>query len=355
MQSTRILILSPHAGDDFLLAEAGSQGAELREDECIGDVVEGIYQALSCRHGVQVARCAVESARAIEQAVRFFRPTAVFNLCETFAGQSRLEATVPWLLERLGVSFTGSPDAALRLCLHKFDANQVLARHGVRVPRAMRITHLRQLEQIRLPVIVKPDREDGSVGIDASAVARTPAELKRAVQKIRDLFGQPPVVEEYIEGRELTVSLLGYPEVQPLPLGEIAFDAVLGDRPKILTYAAKWDPESVEYIGTRSVPAALAPMESRRYAALGRRAFEALGLRDYGRVDLRVDAQGQAYVIDVNPNCDLSPDGGFGRALGRAGFRYEEGIWEVLRGALSRNASTRSGSGEFQITHRARR
>src|SRR6185295_14568451 len=120
------------------------------------------------------------------------------------------------------------------------------------------------------------------------------------------------------------------------PIGEILFDDLPKRHPRILTYASKWKPDTVDSIGTPSVAAVLRPRDLRRVAAIGRRAFEVLGLRDYGRVDVRVNERGDPYVIDVNPNCDLSEGGGFALAASRAGLSYTDMVWEILRSALRR-------------------
>jgi D-alanine-D-alanine ligase len=131
-----------------------------------------------------------------------------------------------------------------------------------------------------------------------------------------------------------------------LPPGEIAFDGLPPGHPRILTFASKWDAESAACKGTVPVPAVLRPPELRRIAALGRRAFQVLGLRDYGRIDVRLDERGVPWVIDVNPNCDLSEHGGLALAAGRAGLSYAGLVWEILRSALRRRSdgSVLSGS-----------
>jgi D-alanine-D-alanine ligase len=163
------------------------------------------------------------------------------------------------------------------------------------------------------------------------------AALHARIDALLDTVG-PVVVQEYVEGREVACALLGFPEPKVLPLGEIAFDDALrdADMPNILTYASKWDPESLAYDATRSVTAAVEPVLASRLAAVARRTFELLGLRDYGRVDMRISPAGQPFVIDVNPNCDVSRDGGFMRAARREGLAYEEAVATILRCAMAR-------------------
>jgi D-alanine-D-alanine ligase len=267
------------------------------------------------------------------------RPDVVLNLCEALGGDSRLEVHAAWLLQRLGLPFTGSPFHALRHCLYKLEANQILARAGVRVPATVRVDspdHLQHLPRISFPAIVKPEREDGSLGIESRSVVHDLGELRAQVAHVVQTYKQPAIVQRYIHGRELSVSLLGWPTPRVLPPGEITFHELPEGLPHILTFDSKWEAGSVEYNGTKSVAAVLRPRDLRRVAAIGRRAFDVLGLRDYGRVDVRIDERGDPYVIDVNPNCDLSEDGGFALAAARAGLPYADMVWEVLRSALRR-------------------
>jgi D-alanine-D-alanine ligase len=325
--STRVLLLSA-------LDPLG------RPDTSVEDVTADLFLALSSQPGVEVVQAEVGSAPQIERAVRQFRPHAVFNFCEALAGESRLEPLVPLVLERLGVAFTGSPSSALRTCLDKFETNEILRRGGVPVPSTARVTNKDVRCDLRYPVIVKPEREDGSVGIDASSVVHSDDALRLQVLSLLETYGRV-VVQEYVEGREVACALLGYPQPRVLPLGEITFGEALreADMPNILTYASKWDPESLAYDATRSVTAAIEPVLAGRIAAVARRTFELLGMRDYGRVDMRVTATGEPLVIDVNPNCDVSRDGGFMRAARRQGIRYEDAVATILRCALMRTSS----------------
>lgn len=344
LAETRILILSsrePHeAGEaEPPLSELRSAAYRdtIREDH-VAHVIDALMTAMASFPGVRVAHRSVRRPSDILVATADHRCDLVFNACESLADDSRLEVTAAWLLERLGVPFSGSPYVALRHCLFKVETSQLLRRSGVRVPRTHRVHSPDALPLVEYPVIVKPEREDGSLGIDRHSVVHEPKHLAERVAYVVRTFHQPAVVQQYIEGRELSVSLLGWPVPRVLPLGEIAFSSLPEGHPRILTYASKWVEDAAENRGTESIAAVLRPMLLRRVAAMGRRAFEVLGLRDYGRVDFRLDAAGVPYVIDVNPNCDLSIDGGFARAARRAGLSYTALLWEVLRGALRRRA-----------------
>jgi D-alanine-D-alanine ligase len=338
---TRILLLSnrdlPEPADDPPPGEAASHAAR---PDSVGPVAESVFATLAGAPGVRVAHRTVFHPSEILAAIGDHRPSVVFNLCEALGGDSRLEVHAAWLLERLGLPFTGSPYHALRHCLYKVEANHMLARAGVRVPATVRVDSPDRIPKVAFPVIVKPEREDGSTGIEQNAVVHDAPSLRERVAELIETLKQPAVVQRYIHGREIAVSLLGWPAPRALPPGEIVFGNLPPDHPHILTFSSKWIPDSVGWNGCASVPAVLRPHELRRVAAIGRRAFEVLGLRDYGRVDVRLDERGLPYVIDVNPNCDLSEDGGFGLASARGGLSYGDFIWEILRGALRRRTDS---------------
>ncbi|MEJ7731785.1 MAG: ATP-grasp domain-containing protein [Polyangiaceae bacterium] len=355
MAETRILILSNRDPEASLDGSPPSAAARLTEGgdsprkDCLADddniadnsvalVADMIMDAIASAPGVRVAHRAVLRPGEILNAIGEHRPNVVFNLCESLAGDSRFEATAAWLFERLGLPFTGSPYLALRHCLYKVECSQMLARAGVRLPATVRVDSPDNLPKIRFPAIVKPEREDGSAGIGRKSVVYNYKRLREQVAEVIETCEQPAVVQQYIKGRELAVSLLGWPVPRVLPPGEILFNDLPKGHPHILTYSAKWRSDSVDFVGTPSVAAVLRPHELRKVAAIGRRTFEVLGLRDYGRVDVRLDDRGDPYVIDVNPNCDLSPDGGFARACKRAGMDYQRAVWEILRGAIRRSS-----------------
>lgn len=334
---TRILLLSNRDTQEAVDEPPLGAARKPERADSVAPVAASVLATVAGMPGVRVAHRPVFHPSEVLAAIGDHRPSVVFNLCEALGGDSRLEVHAAWLLERLGLPFTGSPYHALRHCLYKVEANHILARAGVRVPATVRVDSPDHLPKVSFPAIVKPEREDGSLGISGKSVVYDLRHLRDQVAHVIETFKQPAVVQRYVHGRELAVSLLGWPVPRVLPPGEICFDLPEG-HPHILTFASKWHTDTVEWQGTKSVVAVLRPPELRRVAAIGRRAFEVLGLRDYGRVDVRLDDQGTPYVIDVNPNCDVSEDGGFGRAAARAGLSYAAFIWEILRGALRRRA-----------------
>jgi D-alanine-D-alanine ligase len=196
---------------------------------------------------------------------------------------------------------------------------------------------------LEFPLIVKPVREDGSVGISSKSVVYDEAQLRARVAEIVTTLRQPCLVEQFVAGRELNVALFGYPAARVLPLSEIDFSALPPDCPPIVCYEAKWSEGSVEDIGTRPV---LHPQLPNNVAARVRRvaveAFRAIGMRDYGRVDVRLGHNGIPYVIDVNPNCDLSPHAGMARAAAAVGMDYSALVKLLVRYALRRRKPSES-------------
>ncbi|MGK4005796.1 D-alanine--D-alanine ligase [Sorangium sp. So ce1036] len=341
MAEPRILILSNRDPEEVvdeppLVQRVGSGLLRVGREDGSALAAQSVLATLAAAPGARVAHRAVLRPSEVLAAIGDHRPDVIFNLCEALDGDSRHEVVCAWMLAGLDLCFTGSDHVALRSCLHKAEANRILARAGVRVPETVRVDGPDRLPDVAFPVIVKPEREDGSTGIDRGSVVHDRAALRDQVAAVVARFRQPVVVQRYVHGRELSVSLLGWPVPRVLPPGEIVFHGLPEGHPHVVTYESKWRPETAASIGTPSVAAVLRPLELRRVVAIGRRAFEVLGLRDYGRVDVRLDPRGVPYVIDVNPNCDLSPDAGFARAAGRAGLSYADVVGEIVRSALGR-------------------
>jgi D-alanine-D-alanine ligase len=329
---------------DFEGAEADPEN-RARED--IQNVAVEVADAISAA-GYEVMSFGVrEDIAGLIAALRDPAPVVVFNLCESLRGDNRFEALVPMLLEFEGLVYTGSPPTTLLSALHKDRAKQLLIGAGVPTPRSVTLDAVRPeaCSHLRYPLIVKPTREDASVGISRTSVVANPTELEAQLRHVLVHYNQPAIIEEYIVGREINAAVLDRvtsptgahspPEV--LPLHEIDFSEMPADRPKIVSFEAKWIEDSPDYRGTRPVPCALTPEQRARVAEVAMAAFKAIGLRDYGRVDLRLAADGTPYVIDINPNCDLSSEGGgFARAARAAGMSYSDLVLRLLSLALER-------------------
>lgn len=277
------------------------------------------------------------------------RPDLVFNLCESLGGIARNEIAVPALLDLLGLAYTGGDAMALGLSLYKPRTKDVLIGRGVTTPPYRVVGNAAELERVAAealdyPWFIKLANEDASVGITEANVARDAAGLVTRCKQLLAEFGEPLLIERYVDGREVNVTLLGSGDaVVVLPLHEIDFAAMPAGRPHIVSYAAKWDEAHVDYAGTKPVPLRAAdPGLADRVIATARAAWDAVGLRDYGRVDLRIDPAGTPWVIDVNPNCDISPDAGVHRAAMAHGWNYSQLIGRIAELAYQRARGPRA-------------
>ena len=275
--------------------------------------------------------------------VRAAAPDLVFNLCESMAGDSRNEPTFVGLLELFGIPYTGADLLALASCLHKRRAKDILLARGIPTPPYRFLAAADALDDPGLdaldyPWFVKLAHEDASVGITEATLVATPAALRQRARELMAEHKQAVLAERYIDGRELNVTLIGNGgELRVLPLHEIDFTAMPADRPRIVSYAAKWEESHVDYAGTKPVPLRNAsPAFVAAVEAAARGAWHALDLRDYGRIDLRVDAADTPWVIDVNPNPDISPDAGVARAARIAGLSYPALIGQLAEVAHRR-------------------
>lgn len=324
-------------------------GREARKD--VTKVAQALATALD-GSGTRAQLVPVTGAADLLSTLEGLGPDLVINLCESLAADSRGEMAIPLLLDLLAIPYTGSPALSLGLALHKHKAKEILRARGVPTPGFALAERLEDLAGLELPfpLIVKPSREDASVGVDFDSVVHTRAQLERAVRAVLARFRQPALVEQYVDGPEVYVPLLGNRggARAHLPLTEIRFGAAFAGRPRILSYRAKWEADSAECKDSPSVPCTLGAREQERLRAVATAAFDALECRDYGRVDLRVGADGAAYVIDVNPNCDLHPEAGFARAAAEAGITYRALASRLVEIALERShgntPSRRSGS-----------
>ncbi len=267
------------------------------------------------------------------------RADIVVNLCESLAADARGEMVVPALLDLLALPYTGSSALSLGLSLHKNKAKELLRARNVPTPDFCVVDSVAEVASIELPfpLIVKPSREDASMGIDFDSVVHDRAALGKAVARVVRIFRQPALVERFIDGREIYVPLLGNRPRHALPLSEISFGAAFDGHPRVLSYTAKWDATSPECIDSPSKLITLSASLEKKCVDVAIAAFEALDCRDYGRVDLRVDSTGQPYVIDINPNCDLHPQAGYARAASGAGIAYADLALHLVELALERS------------------
>jgi D-alanine-D-alanine ligase len=266
----------------------------------------------------------------------------VFNLFEGFGGRPETEALVPDFLEEIEMPYTGCPAAALRLALDKANLKLALLAAGIPTPDFQMLAPETLAEfRLRFPCIVKPDGEDASHGITAASLVKDLSALKKQVRAVTESYGGAALVEEFAGGREFNATVIGDSRCTVLPVSEIIYSLAPGV-PRILTFAAKWEPDSQEYRGTQvACPAPVDEREAEHIAATARSAFRLAGCRGYARVDMRLDGTGRLNVIEVNPNPDISPEAGVARQARATGMTYTGFIKKIVAMALEKKQYAR--------------
>jgi D-alanine-D-alanine ligase and related ATP-grasp enzymes len=311
------------------------------EDPVLGQLTDALE-----RNGHEVQRLAVDArVEPVVDAVRSAEPELVFNLAESFGGKSALESNVAALLNLLDLRYTGSSPAGLLLAGDKSLTKQVLTFHGIRTPQFATVYRgaVDWVGDIAFPLIVKPPQEDASIGVTSRSVVHDVKQLLEQIDSMQSEFQQPVLVEEYVEGREYYVGVLGNAAPQTLPVMELDFSGFPTDRPRIASWQAKWGTDGAgagdEYAGTTSIfPRDLDADLASRMQEVAISAFQALRLRDYARIDLRVDAADAIHVIEVNPNCYLERRGEFARAAAESGLDYDALVARIVELAVARYA-----------------
>lgn len=271
------------------------------------------------------------------------RPDLVFNIAESFGGKSALESNVAALLNLLGLRYTGSSPAGLILAGDKTLTKKVLSFHSILTARFATVFrgNVDWAGDIAFPLIVKPPQEDASLGITQKSIVNDVKELLHIISSLQTEYQSPVLAEEFIDGREFYVGVLGNSDVKALPIIELDFTGYPEGKPRIASWAAKWgddgDGKGEEFAGTRSVfPSDLPDELSERIRQVAIDAFNALRLRDYARVDLRVTAKEEIYVIEVNPNCYLEQQSEFASAAAKADIAYPALINRIVELANAR-------------------
>ncbi len=274
------------------------------------------------------------------QNLKSSRPDVVFNLFEGTYGLSQSEALIPMALELMRVPYTGSGPYTLQTCLNKPKAKRKLKEAGIATPGFQVFLPDDAIQtHLAFPLFVKPEHEDASIGISHQSVVNNQGDLSRQVRFIWEQFRQGALVEPYIDGREFNVAIIdevkGHvfsPKV--LPVSEIDFSGMPATSPKIVTYEGKWEEKSPDYTGTVPVcPAQISEVSQEELATLATKVYKLFECCGYARVDVRQDTQGRCFVIDVNPNPDLSRDAGLCNAAQKAGLSYEDLLKEILQSA----------------------
>lgn len=301
-------------------------------------------------HGVTRIPVDADVAPVIE-GLRKARPELVFNLTESFAGVSSMDSNLAALLSLLELRYTGSSPSGLMVAGDKSLTKKVLSFHSIKTPEFATVFRgaVDWAGDIQFPLIVKPPHEDASIGISNGAIVTDLQQLLGKIDALQEEFKTPILIEEFVEGREFYVGVLGNMNPAALPIMEMDFSGLPEGAPKIASWEAKWGADgsgagagaeqSAEFAGTRSIIATGLDDElTERIQKTAVSAFEALRLRDYARIDMRVKPDGEIFVIEVNPNCYLEREAEFARSAAQDGINYHALIARILEFALARYA-----------------
>ena len=300
--------------------------------------IKAVEAALANRHQVSLVNADLNAFERLRQ----LKPDIVFNIAEGLHGASR-EAQVPAILEMLQIPYTGSDPVTLGICLDKRRTKEILTQHKVPTPRFWVVNSPADLpKRLSYPLMVKPPLEGSSKGVTDSALVRNRQELVRQVEWVVGTYQQSALVEEFLPGREFTVALLGNGEnLRVLPIVEINFATLPAGVNPIYSYEAKWIWDTEENpLQIFTCPAQLEPLLQRQIEEVSRRAFRALGCRDWCRIDVRLDADGHPQIIELNPLPGILPrpeqNSCFPKAARAAGINYDQLILSVVDAACAR-------------------
>lgn len=314
------------------------------------DTIKAVEAALATRHQVSLVNADLDAFEKL----RSLKPDLVFNIAEGLHGASR-EAQMPAIFEMQQLAYTGSDPVTLSICLDKRRAKETLAQHRVPSPRFWVVNSAAELpKRLSYPLMVKPPLEGSSKGVTDKALVRNRKELVRQVEWVISTYQQSVLIEEFLPGREFTVALLGNGEqLRVLPVVEINFDTLPQGVNPIYSYEAKWIWDTVTNpLQIFSCPAKLEPLLQRQIEEVCRKAFVALGCRDWCRIDVRLDAVGHPQVIELNPLPGILPqpeqNSCFPKAARAAGLDYDQLILSVVDAACARLKLGRGATDEHR-------
>jgi len=310
----------------------GASAFATAPDQLILGTVEAIEQSLAVE-GNTVVRIPVHPDGRWIDRLRRARVDLVFNMCEGIDGVAALEPAVIAVLELFGIPYTGATSHTASLCLRKHVVNAHLEKAGLPIPRFTTVRRGMPLVSVGYPAICKPAAEDASLGVEQKSVVRTTRALAARVEAMHERW-EEILVQRYVEGREVNVGVVGN---TVLPIAEIDFAGMPRGRWRIVTYQSKWATGSVDDLGSvPRCPADLPDKTADHIRRIALRAWQLVGGTGYGRVDMRIDANGQPWILEVNANPDIAPDAGLARMAGVAGIAYPSLIRSVCELALAR-------------------
>jgi len=273
--------------------------------------------------------------------IRAEKPDVIFNLCDTgFRDDYNLEPHVAAMFDILDIPYTGNNYFTLALCQNKARAKDILTYNEVLTPKFQVFTSAeRKLNPtLKFPMIVKPIREDGSVGIRERSVVVNEEQLKEEVDHITNFYKQEALVEEFIDGREFTVSLIGNRRPIALPVAEIDFTGMPEHLPKIVSYRAKWIKQSLAYKHSPIIcPANIDEKMAKMIEETARKCYKIFGCRGYARIDFRYDdRENKLYILEINPNPDISEEFDVAKSATAAGMSYADLLQKIIDFAMEK-------------------
>jgi len=271
----------------------------------------------------------------LRQKLQGFNPDAIFNLADQFNNNRAFDQNIVSFLEMHGLPFTGCGSTGLTLCKNKAISKKILGYHRIHVPNFVTIARGKRItrpQHLNFPILIKPLKEEASLGISQASFVETDEQFKERVQFIHEKYDNDVIAEEYIDGRELYVGILGNHRLEAFPIRELIFKEVPPDEPKIATYKAKWDEEYRKKWGLKNQFAQnLDPAVIRNIQETCKRIYHLLTIDGYARIDLRLTSDNKVYFIEANPNPILAKDEDFAQSAMKAGASYPQLIDRILR------------------------
>jgi D-alanine-D-alanine ligase len=270
----------------------------------------------------------------LRSAIEDWRPHIAFNLLEEFDGVAVYDQNVVSYLELLHVPYTGCNPRGLMLARDKVLSKKLFSFHRIPTPDFMMVPQGRTVKRpkwLSFPLIVKSATEEASLGISQASIVQDDDKLKERVEFIHASVKTGALIERYIEGRELYVGVMGNGHVHILPVWELVMDNLPDDARRIATERVKWSRNYQDKYGIRSGEARNLPeAKSEEVQHLAKRAYRALGLSGYARIDVRMDREGNVYVLEANPNPQIAHDEDFSDSAEKAGYAYKDLLQELL-------------------------
>ena len=275
---------------------------------------------------------------AFQRKLRRLHPDVVFNQYDDVVHGALYEMRLAALVRMMGFPMTGSPALALGLSRYKFMSASLLAGAGIPIPpNTAMLETVSAVDRHRwqFPIIVQPAQEHAGVGLDRDSVVSSKKALRLKVREILKTYNQPALAQRFLPGREFNVGIIGGNRMRVLPLAEVDYTCLPGEIPPIMSYAAKWLENSIEYQNTGVIcPAIVEPELAARISDVAMQAFRAVGGRGYGRVDIRLDEFNVPCVLEVNCNPCLDEGMGLARSAAVADISFPQLLQLILRAAL---------------------